>query len=54
MDFSEAAPVLNALAIAEASEEPFDLDVLAEELEIAESDLRAGVEQIETLGLALR
>jgi hypothetical protein len=50
MEFSEAAPVLNALAIAESSDEPLDVGAIAEELDISEADLRERVDQIETLG----
>jgi len=53
MEFSETAPVLHAIAMAEASDEPLDVPGTAADLEISESVLREQVEQIEELGLAL-
>jgi hypothetical protein len=53
MEFSETAPILHAIAMAEASDEPLDITSTAADLEITESVLRQQVEQIEDLGLAL-
>jgi hypothetical protein len=53
MEFSETAPILHAIAMAEASDEPLDVTSTAADLEITESVLREHVEQIEDLGLAL-
>jgi hypothetical protein len=53
MEFSETAPILQAIAMAEASDEPLDITSTAADLEITESVLRQQVEQIEDLGLAL-
>jgi hypothetical protein len=53
MGFSDAAPVLHAIAMAEASDEPLDIPGTAAELEISETDLRQRVDEIEHYGLAL-
>jgi hypothetical protein len=53
MEFSETAPILRAIAMAEASDESLDVPSTAAELEITESVLRQQMEQIEDLGLAL-
>jgi hypothetical protein len=53
MEFAEAAPILHAIAMAEASDESLDLPSTAAEFEVSESVLRQQVEQIEDLGLAL-
>jgi hypothetical protein len=53
MEFSETAPILHAIAMAEASDELLDVTTTAADLEITESFLRQQVEQIEDLGLAL-
>jgi hypothetical protein len=53
MEFSQAAPLLHAIAMAEASDESLDLPSTAADFEISESVLRQQVEQIEDLGLAL-
>jgi hypothetical protein len=52
MRFSEIAPVLFVLALAEAASEPFDLDVAGDELGISDSDLRHRLHDVETHGLA--
>jgi hypothetical protein len=53
MEFSDTAPVLHAIAMAEASDEPLDLPTTAAELEVSETDLRQRIEEIEHHGLAL-
>ena len=49
MEFSETAPILRAIAMAEASDESLDVPSTAAELEITESVLRQQIEQIEDL-----
>ena len=53
MEFSDTAPVLHAIAMAEASDEPLDLSTTAAELEVSETVLRERIEEIEHRGLAL-
>ncbi len=53
MEFSEIAPLLHAIAMAEASDAPLDVTSTAADLEITQVVLREHVEQIEGLGLAL-
>jgi hypothetical protein len=53
MDFSDTAPVLHAIAMAEVSNEPLDLPTTATELELSEIALRERIEEIEHRGLAL-
>jgi len=53
MELSETAPILRAIALAEASDESLDVPSTTTELEITESVLRQQMEQIEDLGLAL-
>ncbi len=53
MEFSEAAPVLHAIAMAEASDEPLDIPTTATELELSQADLRQRIQQLEHNGLAL-
>src|SRR5215210_3677000 len=53
MEFSDTAPVLHAIAMSQASDEPLDLPTTAAELEVSDSDLRRRIEEIEHLGLAL-
>lgn len=53
MEFSDTAPVLQTLAMAQASDEPFDVASTAAELELSETDIRQRLEEIEHHGLAL-
>jgi hypothetical protein len=53
MGFSETAPILRAIAMAEASDESLDVPSTTAEFKITESVLRQQTEQIEDLGLAL-
>jgi hypothetical protein len=48
MEFSHSAPILHAIAMAQASDEPLDLSTTASELEVSDSDLRQRIDASNT------